>query len=221
MNRLAKMHAWDVSAKQAIAIQKEWAGYVIIEDALPPIHTIAGVDVGFENEGEITKAAVAVLSYPALELLEFAIARVTTRFPYIPGLLSFREIPAVLNAINQLKNKPDLLMCDGQGYAHPRRFGIACHLGTLLDIPAIGVGKTRLIGEYSSVPAQRGQWAPLTHKNEQIGAVLRTREKIKPVFVSVGHRISLIRAIHYVMACTTRYKLPEAIRHAHRLASQK
>jgi len=143
---------------------------------------MAGVDVGFENQGKITKALVAVLSYPALELVEFAIARVATGFPYIPGLLSFRKIPAVLNAMDQLKNKLDLLMCDGQGYAHPQRFGIACHLGTLLDIPAIGVAKTRLIGEYTSVPVQGGQWTPLMHKDKQIGGVLRTRLNIKSVF---------------------------------------
>jgi deoxyribonuclease V len=161
------------------------------------------------------------LSYPELELIEEAIAIQKTCFPYIPGLLSFREVPAVLDALEKLHGLPDLLLCDGQGLAHPRRFGLACHLGVLTGIPSIGVAKTRLTGSHGPVPMRRGDWTPLIHKSEKVGAVLRTRAGVKPVFVSVGHKTSLETAIAYVMACTTRYRLPETTRSAHRLASKR
>jgi deoxyribonuclease V len=137
----------------------------------------------------------------------------------VPGYLSFREVPAVLAALKKLRTRPDLLLCDGQGVAHPRRFGLACHLGLLLDIPSIGVAKSRLIGTHGDVPEQKGGWTALEDDGEIIGAVLRTRAGVKPVYVSVGHRISLATAIDYVMRCTTRYRLPETTRYAHRLAS--
>ena len=175
--------------------------------------------MGFEDHGHITRAAVAVLSFPDLELIAQAIARRPTEFPYIPGLLSFREIPAVLDALIQLDPLPDLLLCDGQGIAHPRRFGIASHLGVITDTPSIGVAKTRLCGKHGDVPHDRGQWTALHSGDELIGAVLRTRANVKPLYISIGHRISLSTAIDYVMACTGRYRLPETTRHAHRLAS--
>jgi len=137
----------------------------------------------------------------------------------VPGLLSFRELPAVLEAIDRLREPPDLLLCDGQGIAHPRRLGIASHLGLLVDIPSIGVAKTRLCGSHGAVPDQRGAWTPLRADSEIIGAVLRTRPSVKPLYVSPGHRIGLETAIGYVMRCCTRYRLPETTRHAHRLAS--
>lgn len=180
---------------------------------------MAGVDVGFEDRGKTTRAAVAVLAYPSLEPVEQSVARLPTRFPYVPGLLSFREIPAVLAALERIRQLPDLLLCDGQGLAHPRRFGIACHLGVLTDIPAIGVAKSRLVGEYAAVPEGRGEWTPLVDKGECIGAVVRTRAGVKPLFISPGHRIGLESAIDYVMACTPKYRLPETTRQAHRLAS--
>ncbi len=212
-------HSWDVAPKEAIAIQQQLRHQIITTDRFDDIQTVAGVDVGYEDEGQTTRAAVAVLDYPSLDLLETTIARKPTAFPYVPGLLSFRELPAVLAALEKLNNLPDLLLCDGQGYAHPRRIGIACHLGVLTNIPAIGVGKTRLIGQYRAVDDKRGAWQPLLHKDEVIGAVLRTRQGVKPLYISIGHRISLDSAIAYVMACTTRYKLPETTRVAHRLAS--
>nr|MCU0809385.1 deoxyribonuclease V [Candidatus Contendobacter sp.] len=180
---------------------------------------VAGVDVGFEAGGTVTRAAVAVLRYPELDVLETAIARRPTTFPYVPGLLSFRELPAVLEALEQLREPPDLLLCDGQGIAHPRRLGIASHLGLLVDIPAIGVAKSRLCGMHEEPPNQRGAWTPLWAEGEIIGAVLRTRPGVKPLYISPGHRINLATAIQYVMACCTRYRLPETTRHAHRLAS--
>jgi len=180
---------------------------------------VAGVDVGFENAGKTVRAAVAVLAFPSMEPLEQAIARVPTQFPYVPGLLSFRELPGVLEALARLQRLPELILCDGQGLAHPRRFGIACHLGVLTDIPTIGVAKTRLIGEYAEPGPDKGDWTPLLDKGERIGAVLRTRTGVKPVFVSAGHRVGLPAAIRLTLACTTRYRLPETTRAAHRLAS--
>jgi deoxyribonuclease V len=163
---------------------------------------------------------VVLLRFPDLVPLDHALARRPTSFPYVPGLLSFREIPAVLDALTDLRAKPDLLLCDGQGYAHPRRFGLACHLGLLTGLPSIGVAKSRLIGEHGSLREEKGAHTWLWHEGEVIGALLRTRARVRPVYVSAGHRISLETALHYVLACTTRYRLPETTRQAHRLASR-
>ena len=182
---------------------------------------VAGVDVGFEENGRITRAAVVILEFPSLVMRESSIARLPTSFPYVPGLLSFREMPAVLEAMASIENKPDLLICDGQGIAHPRRIGIASHLGLLTGLPSIGVGKTRLIGTHDPVKDAKGAWVPLWHNGECIGAVLRTRKGVKPVFISPGHKISLETAINYVMECITRFRLPETIRMAHHHASSK
>ncbi|HEC17270.1 MAG TPA: deoxyribonuclease V [Sedimenticola sp.] len=217
--KLQHLHPWDVTPARAREIQQRLRGKVITRDALGEVRRVAGVDVGFEDRGKTTRAAVAVLAYPSLEPVEQSVARLPTRFPYVPGLLSFREIPAVLAALERIRQLPDLLLCDGQGLAHPRRFGIACHLGVLTDIPAIGVAKSRLVGEYAAVPEGRGEWTPLVDKGECIGAVVRTRAGVKPLFISPGHRIGLESAIDYVMACTPKYRLPETTRQAHRLAS--
>ena len=212
-------HPWTLAPAEAVALQRELRAHLILSDPLGPVQRVAGVDVGFEAGGAVTRAAVAVLRYPELDLRETAIARRPTTFPYIPGLLSFRELPAVLDALAQLREPPDLLLCDGQGIAHPRRFGIASHLGLLVDIPSIGVAKTRLCGTHEEPPNQRGAWTPLWGRGEIIGAVLRTRPDVKPLYISPGHRISLETALTYVMNCCTRYRLPETTRHAHRLAS--
>lgn len=219
MARFHAPHAWRLTPSEAIALQKELAAQVITVDQFGPVNFVAGVDVGFEEQNTITRAAVAMLSFPALQLLDYAIARRPTEFPYIPGLLSFREIPAVLDALNQLQQLPGIILCDGQGIAHPRRFGIACHLGVITGLPTIGVGKSRLIGQYVEVPQERGLWSSLMDRGERIGAVLRTRAGIQPLYVSSGHKVSLESAIDLVMRCTTRYKLPETTRWAHRLAS--
>jgi len=147
------------------------------------------------------------------------VAELPVAFPYVPGLLSFRELPAVLAALAGLAQPPDLLLVDGQGLAHPRRFGIACHLGVLTGLPCIGVAKTRLVGVHEPVPDRRGAWVPLHDRGEVIGAVLRSRVGVKPIYVSVGHRLSLRRAVEWVMACTGRYRLPQTTRAAHALAS--
>jgi deoxyribonuclease V len=217
--QITQRHEWQVSAQQAIALQNQLCHEIITTDQLGDVRHVAGVDVGFEASGTITRAAVAVLSFPELQFQTHAIARCPTTFPYVPGLLSFREIPAVLAALQQLTLAPDLLLCDGQGQAHPRRFGIACHLGLLTDTPAIGVAKSRLVGHHIEVPNQRGAWVPLIEQGVTIGAVLRTRVNTKPLYISPGHRISLATAVHYVMACTTGYRLPETTRWADRLAS--
>lgn len=208
-----------MTPREAIAIQASLRARVETADRLPPIHYVAGVDVGFEAQGRVTRAAVAVLSYPDLAPVAQSVARLPTRFPYVPGLLSFRELPAVLAAIEQLSVRPDLYLCDGQGLAHPRRFGIACHLGVLLDVPSIGVAKSRLIGRHAEPPPEKGGWVPLLEGEEVIGAVLRTRQGVKPMYVSIGHRVSLPTAIALVMTCTRGFRLPETTRAAHRLAS--
>jgi deoxyribonuclease V len=212
-------HTWNLTPKEAIALQNSLKSQVIKVDQLAEPQRIAGVDVGFEEEGRVTRAAIAVLDFPSLQLTEQAIVRLPTHFPYLPGLLSFREVPALLKGIAKLNNQPDLILCDGQGLAHPRRFGLACHLGVLTNIPTIGVAKSRLIGTHATLPDEKGSWVPLFDQGEVIGAVVRTRKGVHPVYVSIGHRISLDSAIRYVLSCTTRYKLPETTRAAHHLAS--
>ena len=184
-----------------------------------PPERVAGIDIGFERNGTVTRAAAVVLGYPGLELVDKAIARRPTRFPYVPGLLSFRECPAAVAALGALAASADVLVCDGQGYAHPRRFGLACHLGLLTGLPSIGVAKSRLIGVHEPVPDRKGAWVPMRDGGETIGAVLRTRKGVRPVFVSVGHGFMLTEAVDLVLSLTPRFRLPETTRQAHRLAS--
>jgi deoxyribonuclease V len=160
-----------------------------------------------------------VLNLADLQMVDSAVVRQPTNFPYIPGFLSFREVPAILEALSQLKTPPDLLLCDGQGIAHPRRLGLACHLGLLSNLPAIGVAKARLIGRYEPLAEEKGSRQPLWDKGEIVGVVLRTRTNTKPLYISVGHRVSLETAVHYTLLCTPKYRLPETTRQAHRLAS--
>jgi len=213
------MHDWPTDVASARAVQESLAARVIRESAFGPVNRVAGVDVGLENGSRAMRAAVAVLSFPDLDLLAHAVSRGPIRFPYVPGYLSFRELPLVLQALEKLKKPPDLLLCDGQGLAHPRRFGLACHLGVLTDIPTIGVAKSRLIGTHKDLSAEKGQWVPLIDKGETVGAVVCTRTNVSPVYVSIGHRVSLTTAVDYVLQCTTRFRLPETTRWAHRLAS--
>lgn len=212
-------HSWNLTPSAAIALQHRLRSKVIRTGRPLEVRHVAGTDVGFERGGGITRAAVAVLSFPGLELVDYAISRQPTRFPYVPGLLSFREMPALLVALEQLRVQPDLILCDGQGYAHPRRFGIACHMGVTCGIPSIGVAKSRLIGEHGQPMQRRGAWVPLKDQGETIGAVLRSKMHTQPIYVSIGHRVSLPLAVRYVMACTAQFRLPETTRWAHRLAS--
>jgi deoxyribonuclease V len=220
--KISQRHPWPTTVDEAIKIQEQLQSEVITEDNFKqPLQYVAGVDMGFEEDGTISRAAVAVLSFPDLQLQETSIARRPTTFPYIPGFLSFREIPAVLNALEKIQITPDIILCDGQGIAHPRRFGIACHLGLIVDIPTIGVAKSLLIGKHEDLPETRGSWQPLIHKGDTVGAVLRTRTGVKPVYVSSGHRVSLSTAIDIVLQCITKYRLPETTRFADRLASSR
>lgn len=214
-------HGWDLTPKEAIDLQKRLRPQVVTHDDFGEIRFVAGVDVGFEDGGRVTRAAVCVLSWPDLTPLEDSLARQPTCLPYVPGLLSFREIPAVLAALERLRHMPDLLLCDGHGIAHPRRLGIAAHLGLYTGMPAIGVAKSRLVGRHDEPGPNKGDWTPLVHDGEHIGAVLRTRERVKPVFVSGGHRVGLDSALKFTLGATTRYRLPETTRRADKLASRR
>jgi deoxyribonuclease V len=213
-----RLHRWPRSPRQAIALQEKLRAKVEGRDRMGRVRHVAGADVAFEKGGAVTRAAVVVLSFPDLELEDWAVARRPTRFPYVPGLLSFREAPAVLAAWRKLRILPDLLLCDGQGIAHPRRFGLASHLGLLLDVPTIGAAKSRLVGVHEEPGNEKGDWAPLVDDGETVGAALRTRAGVKPIYVSVGHRVTLKTAIRYVLACAPRYRLPETTRLADKLS---
>lgn len=213
-------HAWNLTPRQAVELQRTLGPSVERSDRRESeARYAAGIDIGFEGNGAITRAAVAVLDLVDLALVDFAVVRLETAFPYVPGLLSFREAPAALEALRGLSIAPDVVLYDGQGIAHPRRFGAASHVGVLADLPTIGVAKTRLVGEHGEVPEERGAWAVLSDRGETIGAALRTRVGAKPLYVSIGHRVGLETAIAMTMRCTTRFRLPETTRWAHRIAS--
>jgi len=215
---------WPTTFEEALAIQQQLRAQVVTHDDFGEIHTVAGVDAGYEEDAAgvgqgVARAAIVVLEFPSLRPLDYAIARRPTNFPYVPGFLSFRETPAVLAALDELHIRPDMLICDGQGIAHPRRFGIACHIGILSNLPTIGCAKSLLTGRYGALPDARGATVPLMHQREQIGVALRSRAGTKPLFISPGHRVSLDSAVRFVMACTTKYRLPETTRAADGLAS--
>lgn len=220
--QIPDLHSWPSTAAIAIDLQQRLRSQVITENRLPdPVRLVAGVDAGFEQNGTVTRAAVVVLAFPELTPVDQALVRCPTTFPYVPGLLSFRELPAVLAALAQIATLPDLILCDGQGIAHPRRFGIACHLGILIDCPTIGVAKSRLVGTHGDLPPEKGAWVSLMDRDEPIGAVVRSRTHTRPLYVSPGHRIDLETSIDYVLRCTPRYRLPETTRQADRLASNR
>lgn len=218
---IAYSHPWVKTVAEAKVIQEQLKTGVVTQDCLGKVNYVAGVDVGFKNNCQITQAAIAVLSFPQLELVEHQIAQIPTTFPYVPGYLSFREIPAIVQAVSKLEITPDLILGDGQGLAHPRRFGLACHLGILLDLPTIGVAKSLLIGKHEPVPMEKASSTALIDGEETIGRVLRSRTNVKPIYISIGHKISLETAVHYVMQCLTKYRLPETTRWADKLASNK
>lgn len=213
---VTELHRWDVTPQEAIAIQNELRERISLRDEWGPVHYVAGIDVN--TAGNVARAAIVVLRYPDLQPVDWATYQVPLSFPYIPGLLAFREAPAVLEAVRQLRMGPDLLIFDGQGYAHPRRLGIASHVGLVLDKPSIGCAKSRLCGVYTEPGLQRGEYSFLTDHGETIGVALRTRENTAPVFVSVGHKVSLEAAITWVLRCCTDYRLPETTRWAHKVA---
>ena len=214
------MHPWDLTPGEAMALQRELASRVVRcgSPSERRVRLIAGADCAFDKPNGRAVGAVVVLAWPSLDVVEEVTVEAPVTFPYVPGLLSFRETPVLLAAFEKLRAAPDLLMVDGHGHAHPRRFGYACHLGLLLDIPTIGVAKSRLIGEQGTVAGPRGSRADLTHEGEVIGSMLRTRQGVRSAYVSVGHRIALEAAEAWALRCAKGYRVPEPTRLADRLA---
>lgn len=218
--KIDSLHDWNLAPRAAVALQKELAARLISDRPidLRAIQTVAGVDVSVKDG--MSQAAVVAMSYPGLEVVETARARRRTDYPYIPGLLSFREGPALEAAFRCLSIEPDVFIFDGMGQIHPRRMGIAAHLGLWLGRPTVGCGKTHLIGEYEGPAKEKGSAAVLTHRGEQLGVVLRTRANVRPVYVSVGHLADIDTAVELILACTPKYRLPRPIRLAHAAAGE-
>jgi deoxyribonuclease V len=216
--RLHHRHHWNLTPQEAIALQKELAAEIVHDRPidLDAVRLVAGVDVSVKNDS--SQAAVVVVTYPDLEPVEIVRAQQPTPFPYIPGLLSFREGPVLVETFEKLEHEADVFIFDGMGRAHPRRIGIASHMGLWLEKPTIGCGKTRLVGRHDEPGVDKGDYSALIDKGEQIGVVLRTRTKVKPVFISVGHLLDLETAIEMTLCCTPKYRLPRPIRLAHNAA---
>ena len=214
-----ELHNWNVTTDEAKEIQNELCHQVVQIDQFDRIRTVAGVDIGIRND--IATASVIVLNFPDLQIVDGVVVQSRIQFPYIPGYLSFREIPPLLGAFARLQTEPDLFIVDGQGIAHPRRLGLASHLGLILNKPTIGCAKSRLCGQYSEPNLEKGAWSYLRDKEDIVGIVLRTRTNVSVVYVSVGHLISLETAREITLACCPKYRLPETTRLAHQAASGK
>ena len=219
--KIQQLHSWQMSISQAKQIQQDLASRVSAKSEAIEPRFIAGVDISAPDSRGVARAAAVTLNYPELDVIEVKTAEDKLDFPYIPGFLSFREAPLVLAACQKLSTYPDLLLADGQGIAHPRRFGIASHLGLLLDIPTIGCAKSRLCGKHAPLTAEAGAYAELTDNGEIIGAVLRTNANVSPIYVSIGHKIDLPTAIHWVLECCRGQRLPEPCRLARLAAGGK
>jgi deoxyribonuclease V len=215
--KINKLHGWDVTCREALSIQKRLKDQLILADepGLPTPETVSGADISYARHSDLFFAAVLLFSYPALEVLEEAFWMERMSFPYVPGLLSFREAPPLLKAFEKLSGVPDLAIFDGQGIAHPRGIGLASHLGLFLDVPTIGCAKSRLVGEHEPVGPEKGETSDLLYQGEPVGKVLRSKRNVKPLFVSPGHRISQDRAAEVVLSCCRGYRFPEPIRRAH------
>ncbi|MHC4365825.1 MAG: deoxyribonuclease V [Planctomycetota bacterium] len=218
--QIKKLHDWNVSYSEAAALQKQLAGNVRFKPLEKSPTLIAGLDCALSKDGQKIVACTVVVKRPGLEPIETKTAIQKLTFPYIPGLLSFREAPVCIAAVEKLESEPDLFLIDGQGIAHPRRLGLAAHLGLFFDKPTIGCAKSRLTGTFEDPPTKKGSHNELKDKHDIIGAVVRTRTNVKPVFVSVGNKCTLNDAIKTTLACTTKYRLPEPTRLAHQLASK-
>ncbi|MFC1864533.1 deoxyribonuclease V [Chloroflexota bacterium] len=216
--KVKRLHSWQLSTAQALDLQRRLAIQVSINNEFITPHFIAGVDISAGKAQEMATGAVVVLSYPELRVVETKVVQGRLDFPYIPGLLSFRESPLTLAACESLSITPDLIMVDGQGVAHPRRFGLASHLGLFLDTPTIGCAKSLLCGRHGAPGVELGSYAEVVDRGETIGVALRTRLGVKPVYVSIGHKIDLQTAIHWVLECCRNYRLPEPTRLAHQAA---
>ncbi|MBN2240489.1 MAG: deoxyribonuclease V [Dehalococcoidales bacterium] len=212
---IQKIHDWNLDASDAISLQKDLAPRVSTNNVIENAACIAGVDISVKRPDPIATGSIVLLSYPDLEIIEVRTVRKELEFPYIPGLLSFRELPITLELFEELNNIPDIVIVDGQGIAHPRQFGLASHLGLFLGIPTIGCAKSRLCGSFTEPDSEPGSFSRLTDKDEVIGAVVRTKRAVKPVFVSPGHLISLDSAVTWVLNCCRGYRLPEPTRLAH------
>lgn len=213
-------HSWNLTPSKAVELQRRLKEKIRIEGLRTEIQFVAGADLSFNKLSKITFGGIVVFSFPELKIIEKVWIQSEVEFPYIPGLLSFREIPVLLKAFKKLKQKPDLMIMDGQGYAHPRRFGLACHFGLLTNTPSIGCAKAKLIGDYDPPGKNKGMNSSLIHKNEKIGDVLRTRNDVNPVFVSPGHLVNFNDCIKWVLNCTTKYRIPEPTRQAHLLVNK-
>ena len=212
---MRQLHSWDLKPTDAVQLQKELKSQIQLQPLSQPPRLIAGADLSFDKGSDTVYAGIVVLSLPDLQIVEERGLQTTATFPYVPGLLSFRESPAILEVWEKLENKPDLLVTDGQGTAHPRGFGVACHLGLWLDVPTIGCAKTLLCGKYETPGEARGSTSPIVYKNETIGAALRTKNRVKPVYVSPGNLIDLEGALDIMLLCDGGYRIPEPTRRAH------
>lgn len=215
------LHSWSVTPKRAVEIQRELAGRIVTAGRPSRLRLVAGSDVAFSPDKDECIAGVVVWDVPAGEIVEQHVVRRCVRFPYVPGLLSFREAPAIVAVLRKLKCEPDAFVFDGQGYAHPRRFGLACHVGLLIDRPSLGCAKSLLVGTCDPPGVARGLTTPLEHNGECIGMAVRTRDRVKPVYVSTGHRLSLAAAVEITLACTAGYRLPEPTRLADKLVGRE
>jgi len=215
------LHNWSITPKQAVAIQRQLSSAVIREGSPSNARLAAGLDAAFTPDMKGCIGGVVLWDIFDKKVVEQHTVIREVHFPYIPGLLSFREAPALVDALRKLHNRPDLIICDGQGIAHPRRLGIASHIGLIIDLPAIGCAKSRLIGEYREPGPQKGDRSPLRDRDELVGSVLRTRDKVKPVFISVGHKIDLDTAVRIILDCAVSFRLPEPTRLADKLVAER
>ena len=220
--RVRRLHEWDISPTDAVALQRELAGRLRLVPGLPEsaVQSIAGIDLSPPDaQTGLVRGAVVVVAWPSLDVIEVSTAEGVAEFPYVPGLLSFREAPILLEALSGLRGTPDLILVDGQGTAHPRRFGIACHLGLAVDVPIVGCAKSRLVGAHEEPGEAKGEWTRLMHRGEVIGAVVRTRTGVRPIYVSPGNNIDLESSVRWALACSPRYRIPVPTRLAHRAAA--
>lgn len=222
MARLQKLHDWDLTPREAVVLQRELAARVLadrFDGDLNDIKLVAGCDVSFDKFSPQLFAGIVVLRLPELEIVEQVGVLTEAKFPYVPGLLSFRELPPLLEAWEKLQCEPDAVLFDGHGLAHPRRIGLACHAGLFLDRPCVGCGKTKLVGDYETPGETRGDWSEMTHRGEIIGAALRTKNRVNPMFISPGYKIDLPTSIELTLRCTAKHRMPEPTRHAHLLVN--
>jgi len=219
--KIKNLHAWDISIKDAPGIQKQLARKVRLKGKRKPPEIVAGADISFAQNSSRAFAGVVLLKFPSLEVMDEFTSEGELTFPYIPGLLSFREAPILLELFKKVRPAPDLIFFDGQGLAHPRKLGLACHVGLFLDCPAIGCAKSKLIGDYEEPEQGKGSFSHLLDTDQNVlGAVLRSRDGCKPIFISVGHKINLKTAVQRTLECTTRYRIPEPTRLAHNLVTK-